>query len=103
MITVDPQTHRFFVQSLDFPPPLGSVLVSVVAVASGGGSYVDRELRNQIGTVSSSVMGVFARPYTEQDRVCARIAFERQFGRLQERSDVYPAWVQVSWPQVGAK
>jgi hypothetical protein len=103
MITVDPQTHRFFVQSLDFPPPLGSVLVSVVSVASGGGSYVDRELRNQIGSVSSTVMGVFARPYTEHDRVCARIAFERRFGRYTERSEVYPDWVQVSWPQPGEK
>ncbi len=92
----DPQTHTFMTHPIDFPPPLGWVLVSVVAVSSGGGSYEDREQRKQIAGVSSRVLGVFARPIEESDRaqLCARMHSAQYGGGARPLSE-YPEWLQA--------
>lgn len=92
----DPQTHAFLVHSLSFPPPEGFALVGFVSLASGGGSYRDRELRDQIGSVSSEVMGVFARPFTEHDRDRARCNFQSSYMAANEG---YADWLKErpSW------
>jgi hypothetical protein len=84
----DPQTHCFMEHTLEFPPPVGWKLIAIVTITSGGGSYRDRELRDQIAGVGTAIRGIFAKEMDENDRKMARVRFS-----LGYRADGYAEWL----------
>jgi hypothetical protein len=69
MIQLYGQGYTFIRHTIDYPPEgEGWWLAFVVPEVFGGGSYRDNELRDQIGTVVTSIMGVWARQKTEEDK-----------------------------------
>lgn len=86
----DPQTHCFMEHTLEFPPPLGWKLIAFVTRTSGGGSYRDRELRDQIASVGTTVIGIFAKEMDDNDRKKARAAFSLAWSA---RDVTYAEWL----------
>jgi hypothetical protein len=79
-MTYSASTHTFIRHTVDYPPPGdGWELAFVVATTSGGGSYepsvYDRYQQVRTGSVSSNVVGIWARQRTEED-------FEREAENL---------------------